>query len=522
MNKKYCIAVSLFLIFLFSIWMRYIHFDFGLPAKYHYDERIAANTVANFLDNNFVIGRYNHPPFLKTVSYLGLKIYSLLCPIPDGKKIVYSHIALRLASVLFGSLSVIAVYFLAKFFLRAEFSIACSLLLALNPLHVVSSKYGTPDIMLVFMFIVSMICILNLYKLRRRVDYFLCGLTIVLSCSAKYNGIFLYFSFMTAVIFISLDTKSGIKTFFSAERWAFFVIGNICGFVIGFFPLFINYEWKYVLDSLFFERSHLFAEGQHGLTISGMDYYYVFYFIKSILPSTGWFLFCSIIAGLIYVFIRRDKRDVIILASLVPYYLMIEHIYKIPPAPDRYVLPLLPFYLLCAAIFISKTADFFERKYVVRGKPVILILSLVLILYPSFKTFRILKTLTPDTRDMMGEWIEKNIPSSSKIFVNWHNSGYYPELCDNFSVVKTKKLDYDFVAKFDIGYVLLSSFEYQYYIDNPKEAPELAEFYLKIMNNCSLVHETKKNIGPYLYNNPVLRLYRFPDSGSTANKAGHE
>jgi len=517
LDKKSIRPSLIFIVFLFSFFLRFDNFDFGLPAQYHFDEKIATQTVENFLNGNFAIGRYNHPPLLKTISYLSLKIYSCWHGIPQNLQKTYSCLALRLTSVLIGSFTIIAVYFLARFFLGFEFALLCCALIAVSPLHVISSKYGTPDILLTFMFIISMICILNLYTHNREKDYFFCGLSISIAICAKYNGLFLYFSFLCAHLFYSLNQDYKVESFFQIKRWLCFICGNICGFASGFLPLFINNEWKYLIDSLFFEQNHLLKEGHMGLTVSGIDYYYVFYFIKSILPATGWILFMFIIAGILFAFLRINKLYLIMISSLLPYYVAVEHIYKIFPAPDRYILPLFPFYILFAVIFAAKFFEFIYKKTKVNRNILIAVLFIILLYYPEIKTLRIVTSLKPDTRDLMRNWIEKNIPSNTKIFVNWPVSGYYPEFSDNIKIVRAKELDYNFVMKFNIDYILLSSFEYSGYIENPQDYPNKTDFYLKIMYNHQLVHETKKPTGPYLFNNPILRLYKLNKSDKEYN-----
>ena len=229
-----------------------------------------------------------------------------------------------------------------------------------------------------------------------------------------------------------------------------------------------------------------------------MQYYYIFHFIKSIFPITGPVLLSFIIAGIFYIIKRHNKPDIIILVSFLPYYFAIEHVYKINVAPDRYVLPIVSVYILCALIFCDKLIKFLHRKFKIKKSLLTIILTILLAFYPFIKTANLLASFVPDTRDRMADWINENIPAKSVFFYPLKRFDYYPVLSQEKYPLGIPQYH---MERSNVDYVPVTSFGYQ-------NVRKLKLFYENLKNCSDLVYTINPAYQSYLLHNPTIELYK--------------
>jgi hypothetical protein len=395
---------------------------------------------------------------------------------------------------------VAALYLLAREFLAWEFALLTAAIYAVLPLTVLSSKYGVPDTMLSCLFIFNFWLQIRLHEKQTWCSYFWCGLGGALALATKYNACFLLFSFMVAHSLAARTRPQPWRYFFDFSRLGFGLSGTLIGLAIGF-PL-LPFEWKFFCDSLRYEYQHLFQAGHYGLKIAGLDYFYVFHFIKSILPTTGLLLLLTIIVGLGYICCRRQSKDLILLGALLPYYAAMEHIYKIPDQPERYVLPLVSLYILGAIILCQRLLSAFPSRRVIP------LLFLIFAAFPLFKTSHLLYYLVPDTREIMKNWIESNLPSQTVIIEPWP---LCPALYPAYNRARVQLLPEQLMRRVGNvlrrGHMLANSFFYETYRAYPDQDPPKTRFFQDLFHQGNLLFQAEPAYQTYLYHNPTLKLY---------------
>ena len=97
----------IFAILVAATYLRMSHVHFGMPERYHPDERFAAKLVRNCLNGDCKIERFNHPPLLKNTAFVGAKIFGMFKPVQDGRYYLRALKSLRHVSLFYGIAAVL-------------------------------------------------------------------------------------------------------------------------------------------------------------------------------------------------------------------------------------------------------------------------------------------------------------------------------------------------------------------------------------------------------------------------------
>lgn len=504
-------SLLLTLIVLLAFYVRTVGVDFGLPFQYHPDEYYHIKKTIRLLGGEYFLEGYNHPPFGVYVAVGVLKLASLFFPISETTIWLQAQLVLRLVSVVCSTLSVWLLFKLAKNYLDSWYALAAALLYAVLPITVIQAKYGVSDTMLSFLFLVNCILALKLYRTPTSIHYFLGGVALAIAIGTKYNGIFLFFPYVVAHTLVYTTRKTlRPQNFFQVKKIALFCISLILTLVI-IFPLVPFQDWQKFIQSIIFEQQHLFVVGHWwGVPLSGLDYFYVFHFLRSILPATGVFLLSILVIGMGYIVLKRKNPiDYIIISLIIPYYVVVEYVYKIPVIYPHYILPLVSLYVLYAVFFLKQIINFLKATMKFYGTIVGLAFFLLLLLFPCYKTTLLLATIKPDTRDTMANWIQSNIPQHATIAMQ-PPAAYYPKLSSTeFSTLwlKEDQMNFDYITTSATDYILVSSLVYDWYLEHPNKNPTMATFYQTLFEQGTLLHTEIPSYETYSIHNPTLRLY---------------
>ena len=504
MKNRFHLFFLIVLIFL-SALVRFYHYDFGIPRWNLYDEKRATRQTINFYNGKYLVHTLNHPPLIKYCALVMLKSYNWIKPIKKHNLRSLTNKSLRLVSIIAGTLAVLFLYLLARQFLDPVMSLIAAAIYAFLPITVFISKHGIPDTLLSLMFILNFYLIIKLYRKKTLWLYLFNGLFLALGVASKYNAVFLYGSFFTAHFFAAKQEKNFLKFFFDWKQATLFLSGTILGLSIGFPTVLGGLEFNNLIGSLLFEKKHLFGTTLD-VTHHGFKYFYMFHFIKSVFPVTGPILLLFILTGIAYIIKRHEKTDIILLISFLPYYFIIEYVFKIHVGPDRYVLPIVSLYILFAVVFCDKLIKYLNLKLKIHKSILIVFFSILLGFYPVIKTTKLLVTIIPDTRDQMADWINKNIEPNSLFFYPLKKFDYYPVLSSDrypFKSLKRSNTHYSHIKTSNIDYVLISDFGY-------KNVPKTKRFYKELKNKAELIYVMKPKYQSYLLHNPTLELYKIP------------
>jgi hypothetical protein len=235
--------------------------------------------------------------------------------------------------------------------------------------------------------------------------------------------------------------------------------------------------------------------------VSGASSLFAFHLVHTLLPAVGPLAIVAMLGGVAWLAARRDRAALVVLAAAAPYYVAAERAYLVPPAPERYALPLVGVWLAAA----SAGAAWLVARAPARLRPLAwTALAAALLAWPIARTTRLLSHQLPDTRSRMIAWIEASLPPGTPI---WAEAPI--ELAGEPHGVSLRLLDD--VSRAPRGaLVLASSFAWQRWLDRPDQAPERTRAWESLFARGTLLHEEAEPEGRYLFQNPTVRLYRAP------------
>lgn len=310
----------------------------------------------------------------------------------------------RITAALLGTVSIYLVYSLAKNAYDKTTGLISAVLFAFMPLSIEYCHYAVVDTPLVFMILLSFIFILNILVYGRLKDYLLGGFFTGLAIATKYSAGLLILPIILVHLFAS-KKRGSLKAILGHQFilcLAFVFLGFFlsCPFAILDFPKFSSdirdeilcakigwFGWERTNPHLI-HLSHL----KDGLSIP---------------------LLIISFFGLIFAIIKREKADLIFLAFVITYYLIIS---KGVNPYSRFMLPLLPFLVIFAGRLLADLKNWAINKKI---GFLFFVLLLFLLAGPLYRSIKIDFYFTlPNTATLAKEWVEKNIPPASKILLN--------------------------------------------------------------------------------------------------------
>ena len=230
----------------------------------------------------------------------------------------------------------------------------------------------------------------------------------------------------------------------------------------------------------------------HGKSILASGW---FSYPRIMFSSIGWFPFIIGLAAVVYIIVRRQKKDILMLSFIVVFYLFSGG-WKL--SAGHYILPLYPFFAIISARFVfwlsERIKENSKRKYFIYG---VIFLLIVTTLPKIIRTDYILSK--KDTRLITYEWFMENIPEGSRVL----RQPFTPEFKgrENYQV----KVDWDQVIKdkpieelnMEYDYVLVSNFNYK----------SESDFERRLNEGAVLIKEISgKRVA--MFHNPRIRIYK--------------
>lgn len=137
-----------------------------------------------------------HPPFYYTVSYFWTRHFG------------ESLFAIRLLPLLFGIISVLCIYYIAKFLFGRKVAFIAALFLAVSPMHVhfsqMARNFSLMTLLVTFSYLVLLAKLFKRFTLKYAILY---GITLFLSLLTHYYSIFFIFTQIIMIIVWELRDK---------------------------------------------------------------------------------------------------------------------------------------------------------------------------------------------------------------------------------------------------------------------------------------------------------------------------
>lgn len=378
--------------------LRLLGINFGLPAIYRPDENVAVGRAMGLLHGVLDPHFADWPHLFFNLSALWLAPGELLGLVRDQPT---AHLWVRLFSALLGTATILLVIDLGRRAYGWSAGLIAGAGLAVAFLSVRDSHFGTPDTALALAVTGALCLAIRSIRQQGKRPLLLNGVALGIAAGLKYNGAIVMLAAAAGQAWVAGRNSVGLGIL--ARR--LIVIA-----VIGVLTLLLTSPFL-LLDP---------AVTSHGLG-------YIFSHLASeTVDQVGWIrllvalwygldpgLFILALAGLAYAAWRRTAADWIILAFLIPYYLVIGTGHSVF---FRYADPLIPPLTLLAGRIAAELAGWIRKE---RLRSLVIAVVMAAVIIPASVHDLRFDTLIqqPDTRTLAYEWLDQHVPRGSRVAI---------------------------------------------------------------------------------------------------------
>lgn len=336
----WAICLILGLAFFLRIW----GLSFGLPELYHADEPIVVNHALAYGTGDLNPHFFKIPPLVSYLLFgvyglyfLFLKAFGYIESVSDFQMLFlgdpgsFYWLARFIFGALCGTATVYLLYRLVKKHFTVQHGLAAAFFLAAAFLHVRDSHYVYADIPLLFVLVACFFPILKALEKNDFTNAALFGVLFGTAVAVKYNGVFVFIPYVMASFW---SKKKGIPVLNLA------VAGLISLLSFAVLNPFSWLDAKSFFGELLGQSN---AEGFAGL---------VHHLAYSLNGGVGVPLLVVGLSGLALVPARGDKKSGVMAVFVLIYYGVLCFFSQ---PYDRYVLPLIPFFVFFAADFLIES-----------------------------------------------------------------------------------------------------------------------------------------------------------------------
>ncbi len=326
------------------------------------------------------------------------------------------HLVARVLGAASGVATIAAMYFAAREVCSRRTAIMSAALLSIAFLHVRDSHYGLTDVPSTFLAVCSFWA--AVYAAARGVTMrrlAVAGVLAGLAASTKYNtGLIL----APALVVVGEHAIRTRDLGWAVKAVAMLAVTSIAGFVAGTPYAVLDYQpFSAALTNL---HDHL-TGGHAGIDLGRGWTYHLFFTLRY---GLGVPLLAMSLAGALWLVADRSWRAAMMLSFPVVYYYTVGSGLTVF---TRYMMPMVPFMCLMAAVFIDRAAEraaSFTRSAAVPAiaAAVLFVVAAVPPLVQSVAFDRLLAR--PDTRLAGAEWVESHFPMGAALYQTGASYGH--------------------------------------------------------------------------------------------------
>lgn len=404
------------------------------------------------------------------------------------------YLAARWLSVVFGALSVVALYFVGSLFLSGRAALAAAALLAVSQAPVMASYLVKTDSMMLFFALVSVYFSLKLLREPSTRNYALAGLFLGLAFITKYSAALVAFFPFAAHFYHAYKAR---KPLHDTKKLLVFALSGLGAFLVcnPYFILRTGDEIK----AMFFN----FSKGKMGGDVSSL---YVSYF-STVLPAAfGWSMVPFGLAG-----VARWLKAEVSEKTLVAAYcaLFLTWAGATSGTYVLYALPLAPFLFLAAG---DLAASLWDRRW---GKVLVIAVFAQVLSYTLYLKYHYVSEHTIKKADA---WIRENLPEGATIAIA-KNDTWTPfvirRYAGSFKILEGASSQASLMeAVTELGkiynkadYVVISECEYNFTRATPEKYPAEAAAIEKVFSGTEEVKRFGRALPRYLLPFQYKRAY---------------
>jgi hypothetical protein len=439
------------------------------------------------------------------------------------------HLAGRLLSILFGTSTILLVYFLAKQYYDEKLALISAAIISLSMYHVINSTWATTDVATSFFLTLLFLLLKPTYE-RRTLRYeIFSGAVLGMLVGIKYTGVFAVFGLVAYFMLrnaqeLKIGLVKNIRSIITGRTFWSIGITAIVVFLLSTPVIWLRFE--IFTAAMEWEQARL---AQHDTPIYNFRVWKDIF--VSLTKTVGIPLAILSCLGLMISFIRKGAYE-ISAAALVLLYFLIFGDALIP----RYIIMLLPLMAIMAARSLLFFYPWQSSKLNILNY---LVIGLVLVHAFTYTLSAVLSRY-PDTRSIAFEYIRENIPRGSEMGIaytsleygwSYHSWRYpktnfnryeyvdfleYPEylLVSSYDAEQIKEtLQSDILFK---GYEFPSVYDNQWYRNSPP-SPDIFRFYDQLYFKDDTPYELIYRISPYNPNSqmefpsPTIEIFKLTE-----------
>ncbi|MBI4707934.1 MAG: glycosyltransferase family 39 protein [Candidatus Omnitrophica bacterium] len=422
--KKY---LSFILVVFVGLILRAWGINFGLPFQFHQDEPIVVNHALGYGTGDLNPHFFIIPPFSSYLVFLGYVIYFLIGKLfgtfgsaQDFAMQFFADptwfylIARIILGLIPGVVNIALVYLLYRKLFGERGSLYSACVASFSFLMVTNSHYAYADNLLVSFILLSYIYLVRITVRPDIINYIFAGLFIGLGIGTKYNAGILLVSLFVAH-WIGFQSQEN-KNWFNYR--IFTALGIIAATFIVINP-FSALDWQLFLFTL----TNKMRSGYVGWA------HHIFYSLKE---GIGLLLVLAGFIGFISMFFKERRKAVLFLSFPLIFYV---HLAIKSQPYSRYALALVPFFAIsCGFLFFNVILPNTKNRFLKFIFMAIALSALFLTLVKTIKSD--LLFAGKDTREIAANWIEDNIPVSSKIAMD--HTSFSPPIKQSLGQIKEK------------------------------------------------------------------------------------
>ncbi len=494
----------LLVILLGSAFVRFYGVDWGLPFHFHSDEELLISTTVRLRHSlNPHISVYGTLPMfiLGAISILSSFLGGFSLTDPNNLPLIY--IIGRSISASFGTITVFLFYLLGDKFYDRKVGLLAAAFVAFTVGHLQASHFFTVEVMFIFFIGLTIYFAADIMRKGDLNSYLKTGIAGGLMMSTKLSGAPVMLVILLAHLMRWKAENSNRKV---DKRWreilriidrklilTFVLIAMIFLILNPYFLLdFKNFTSPTSRSSFVFHgRVATGAIKPHWTLQYEGTRPYIFHLKNLLFWGMGPLLEITSLIGVIYAFIRLKREDILLLAWVVPYFLLAGSWFA---KFIRYILPIVPFLALLGARWAVEMPRRFPGKatsLAFRGFTALVLISSILYSFAYLNIYR-----QGDSRINAAEWIRENVEKGSTILLEWDLSAppLGSALADDY---KVEILDVHFYYERygggedknffeenlrEVDYIVMTERYYNQYSQAEKRFPLINEYYSSLFS----------------------------------------
>ncbi len=319
----------------------------------------------------------------------------------------------RATATFFGSLTVVAIFGLARKAFSPTAGLLAALFLAFNVLHVDLSRHIGVDVPMTLFATLALYFGLKVAAAGRRSDYLLAALFAALATTTKLPGILLLLPLLIAHAYAVTRSDGHLRIWIASPRlWLAIALFLLVWIATN--PGIVDMAWLNLIDPApsVVDAGEKGNAGEVDERIEGRPNLYLFY-LGAMAGAMGWPLFAIGMFSLGYAAWKRTPPDVMLLSYALVNYLVFAGTSSETLYFPRYTLPIIIVVTALAGRTVVELAGRIPQR-----RTVIAVVAVACVGWPLARTIVNAEALAhPDSRTIAKEWIEANIPAGSRVLI---------------------------------------------------------------------------------------------------------